>query len=276
MNYGDWLYLQTRLLWCYDGTVTTDGISMPHFSNNCAWMVRTGRIELRHDDKVFYAEPGQWMIAKPTQRIQTFAKNTKILSVGFDARWPDGKCWLDKGLSVVLDAVDCPELEELAKPMATLTEGLYEINWDLRTHSVDYKTYFQLDGHLSKWFTVLINILMEKGIEPSGKYDTDERVLRAVRLLNNLPIGEPLSQHSLAESVGVSLIHLTRLFQNYTGVTPKVYFVKRQLECAKSQLRFPNCRIKDVSYMLGFTKPANFSAWFKKHTGLSPRNFSKR
>ena len=61
--------------------VTTDGFlkmkemsfSRSDMSNNGAWLVREGWSEVVHDKKIYRAYPEQWLIVKPTDRIQRFA-----------------------------------------------------------------------------------------------------------------------------------------------------------------------------------------------------------
>ncbi len=278
MLYRNWLNLSTHLLWCYDHKVHIDQIqarkkSYSEFNNNAAWLVRSGWVRVEQNNKVYHAGPGQWIIVKPSPRIQTFEANSHILSVAFDARWPDGSRWIDEGLSIVFDADECPELEEKALPM---TKIVYEVDaslWDLRRHHVSYRQFLSLEKNLNDWFITLIDVLERKGVKPSGHFGIDERVGHALRMLNAKPFGEVFDQQKLANDVGLSLIHLTRLFQQDLGVTPKVYFEKIRLEHACQRLHVKGERIKDVAIELGFSYISNFSNWFNKHTGFSPREY---
>ncbi|UDQ97140.1 helix-turn-helix domain-containing protein [Lentisphaerota bacterium WC36G] len=278
MLYRNWLNLSTHLLWCYDHKVHIDSIdalkkSYSEFNNNAAWLVRSGWARVEHNNKVYHAGPGQWIIVKPTLRIQTFEANSHILSVAFDARWPDGSRWLDEGLSVVFDADECPELEEKAIPMTKVVSSIDPSLWDLRRHQVSFRQFLELEKYLNDWFITLIDVLETKGVKPTGHFGIDERVSQALRLLNAKPIGEALDQQQLASNVGLSLIHLTRLFQNDIGLTPKAYFENIRIEHACQRLHVKGERIKDVAIELGFSYISNFSNWFHKQTNLSPREY---
>ncbi|MCK9451147.1 MAG: AraC family transcriptional regulator [Bacteroidales bacterium] len=70
--------------------------------------------------------------------------------------------------------------------------------------------------------------------------------------------------------------HLNRTIKAKTGKTAKDYIQARIITEAKRLLYFSNLSNKEIAYELGFTEPANFSAFFKKHTRLSPLNFKKK
>lgn len=69
--------------------------------------------------------------------------------------------------------------------------------------------------------------------------------------------------------------HLNRTYKAKTGNTAKDYIQARIITEAKRLLYFSGMTNKEIAYELGFNEPANFSAFFKKHTQLSPSNFMK-
>lgn len=70
--------------------------------------------------------------------------------------------------------------------------------------------------------------------------------------------------------------HLNRTIKAKTGKTAKDYIQARIVTEAKRLLYFSDLSNKEIAYELGFNEPANFSAFFKKHTQLSPLNFKKK
>ena len=75
-------------------------------------------------------------------------------------------------------------------------------------------------------------------------------------------------------------LHITPDYLNRTvklkiGKTAKDYIQTRIITEAKRLLYFTDLSNKEIGYELGFNEPANFSAFFKKHTQLSPSNFKK-
>ncbi len=70
--------------------------------------------------------------------------------------------------------------------------------------------------------------------------------------------------------------HLNRSVKNKLGKTAKEYIQSRIITEAKRLLYFTELTNKEIGYELGFSEPANFSAFFKKCTNVSPSNFKKQ
>lgn len=78
-----------------------------------------------------------------------------------------------------------------------------------------------------------------------------------------------------ANELFISPDHLNRTVRAKIGKTAKDYIQARIVTEAKRLLYFTDLTTKEIGYELGFNEPANFSAFFKKHTQLSPSNFRK-
>jgi len=79
-----------------------------------------------------------------------------------------------------------------------------------------------------------------------------------------------------ATQLHISPDHLNRTVKTKIGKTAKEYIQSRIITEAKRLLYFTNLSNKEIGYELGFNEPANFSAFFKKNTQLSPSNFKKK
>jgi AraC-like DNA-binding protein len=78
-----------------------------------------------------------------------------------------------------------------------------------------------------------------------------------------------------ANQLHITPDHLNRTFKAKIGKTAKDYIQARIITEAKRLLYFTDFSNKEIAYELGFNEPANFSAFFKKHTQVSPLNFKK-
>jgi AraC-like DNA-binding protein len=78
-----------------------------------------------------------------------------------------------------------------------------------------------------------------------------------------------------ANELNVTPDYLNRVVKSLTGKTAKEFIQARIIIEAKRLIAFSDFTTKEIGYQLGFTEPANFSAFFKKNTGLPPSQFNK-
>jgi AraC-like DNA-binding protein len=277
MLYRNWLNLKFHLLWCHNrhvakGTqITGPTLRFTEFTNSAAWLVREGWARVEHDGQCHTAHPGQWLIVKPGPRVQTFSHDARMLSIAFEARWPDGSHLYQDGLSLVINAADAPELEQKVRPILSAVMEIAPGTWDVRDHRADLRCYLRLEQLLCEWVLELSEILGHHGIRHSGHFGIDERVRVAVDLLHARDLAEPLALETLAAAVHISQNHLIRLFRKDLKTTPHQFWDRLRIEHAQSRLRQPDIRVKEVAIDLGFKHLSHFSKWFKRHTGSPPQ-----
>jgi len=105
---------------------------------------------------------------------------------------------------------------------------------------------------------------------------TGDNLIRAFRKAVEKNYKKEHSTTYYANGLYITPDHLNRTIKAKTGKTAKDYIQARIITEAKRLLYFSNLSNKEIAYELGFTEPANFSAFFKKHTQLSPLNFKKK
>lgn len=81
------------------------------------------------------------------------------------------------------------------------------------------------------------------------------------------------SASAYAEQLFVTTDHLSKVLKSQTGKSTKEHIQSRITTAAKRMLYFSSLSNKEIAYELGFSEPANFSAFFKKCTGKSPSNY---
>jgi two-component system response regulator YesN len=86
---------------------------------------------------------------------------------------------------------------------------------------------------------------------------------------------QDVSLHTVASHVGISPNHLSTVFSQETGENFIEYLTKVRIERAKHLLSATNMKNADIAFETGFSDPHYFSFLFKKHTGLSPREWKK-
>jgi AraC-like DNA-binding protein len=79
-----------------------------------------------------------------------------------------------------------------------------------------------------------------------------------------------------AQKLNVHPNHLNAVVKGITGKTALHQIHHHILQLAKSRLAQTEKSIKEIAYDLYFESPNNFSAFFKKNTGLTPGNYRKQ
>ena len=104
---------------------------------------------------------------------------------------------------------------------------------------------------------------------------TGDNLIRAFKKAVEKDYKREHSTSYYADLLYITPDHLNRTFKAKTGSTAKDYIQSRIITEAKRLLYFTDLANKEIAYELGFNEPANFSAFFKKHTQLSPSIFKK-
>jgi len=278
VRWREWVCLQHNLSWIYEGPVAASnrhGYYSPDHMG--AWLVRRGQVTLKQPDRTVVAKAGEWLIPWPGFRQQDFSDDAVILSVRFHAAWPDGKPFFERGLSVTFPAREHPELEDAA--MLLLRAAGPSLPTDptqLASNPVPFARFLKVQEAMIRWLGVFYAVLVGRGLHPSRVGIRDERIVAALQRLDALPFSERCREGALAAEFGLGVSQFVRLFRQELGETPKQYFDQRRRDYCRQMLVSSAVPIKEISYNLGFERLSDFSAWFKKHYKLSPRQFRQQ
>jgi len=83
----------------------------------------------------------------------------------------------------------------------------------------------------------------------------------------------PMDMSVLTGISGMSESHVLRVFKQYLGCSPFQYIGRLRLSAATDALIQTDKSITEVALDLGFNDSNYFTRLFKKHTGLSPREY---
>ncbi len=89
-------------------------------------------------------------------------------------------------------------------------------------------------------------------------------------------LSEDLSLAAIATSVGLSQFHFARMFKQTMGIPLWQYVMQQRIDLAKRLLTQLNLSIVEVSNYLGFSTQAQFTNFFRKHTGITPTQYRKK
>lgn len=177
----------------------------------------------------------------------------------------------------LLDHADFQRLEPRheAARVATLVD---QIQREYR-HPAPGRTY--LLEALIQALVVELSRIEETRAQPNHRHGPrrrdkgNEHLTRFLALIEAQYRRQP-SIESLAGELGMTSAHLNTLCRRLADRSALQLLHERLLLEAKRQLTYTNMTISQVADSLGFSEPAYFTRFFKRNTGLSPRDFRLR
>ena len=164
-----------------------------------------------------------------------------------------------------------PKLEGVVRLHTQIDEPLgrlidYSIRWFLQSKRDESEA--RSIGHL-----LVAEIL--RATESFGAPPTTSRPEELNRLLVHIDRGFHLAPRvdDLAAIIGKSRSHVLKLFRRYLSVSAKGYVIGRQLQEARELLLRTAQPVSEIGKAVGLPDPYHFSKLFRRHTGLSPRDY---
>ena len=84
---------------------------------------------------------------------------------------------------------------------------------------------------------------------------------------------EDINLKKLSAFASMSTTSFYRFFKRELGMSPIEFILKEKIKCAKKLLKNPNIQINEVCYLSGFENANYFSRLFKKHEGITPKEY---
>lgn len=122
-----------------------------------------------------------------------------------------------------------------------------------------------------RMYAILCQLLLPR--TAAGRYGASpvDRALDYIRL----HLGEKLTIRDVADSVGLSPSHFSRLFHSATALSPYEYILLQRMDRAKTLLVTTTYSVKEIAYMVGYGNEATFTTAFSDKVGVSPRAYRK-
>ena len=181
-------------------------------------------------------------------------------------------------------------------PIKGLIGSEQAVIFDLNGHEEDIRKVLEpiLDLHVVKknvkghyyrptdvkqrlMFGVIINILSELGKDKALKYVlSNESYIYDVVMYIVQNLDKNLSTPDIAAQFFVSRDKLNRDFKQYTQMTVKDFVTQTRINLAKSRLTETKYTVSEISDMCGFENEIYFYSFFKKYTGMTPRQYAEK
>ncbi|WP_232058352.1 AraC family transcriptional regulator [Nibribacter ruber] len=79
----------------------------------------------------------------------------------------------------------------------------------------------------------------------------------------------------LAEKLGLSYQHLSKVFSQHTGTTIEKYLIKLKIERVKELISYGQLTLSEIAFKLQYSSVQHLSNQFKKVTGVSVTDYKK-
>ena len=171
---------------------------------------------------------------------------------------------------------------EVARMLAFFTERVYAVGdfYEFERYCDRSRESFRADEVYRQMlyegeFLALVAHLAGRVTVDEESRRAYERLLPAIRLMRSEC--EVRRQNSeLALLTGFSEQHFLKLFKSVMGVTPQRYYVTLLLERSRHLLTTTDHSVGEVAALCGMEDSLYFSRFFKKHMGLSPREYRRK
>lgn len=272
------MHIKTNLVWIYEGEILESTRQRAYPPGDlAAWLILEGSGTLEAEGKSVSAVADEWMFPWPGKRYQSFEKGSRLLSIRFQATWPDNRPLFDHGLSVTLRAANYPKLEETARRLLEICRP-YSTDDPLGfvKTQLPFDVFLDIKAALLDWIAQYYRVLIQLGIKPTRLGIGDDRVAKVLNVLDKMPMDTRFHEVDLAAESGLSAGQFVRVFRDEVGVTPKRYFEERRRDFCRRMLAISEIPIKQIAHGLGFIRLSDFSSWARSFCQLSPRQFRER
>lgn len=106
----------------------------------------------------------------------------------------------------------------------------------------------------------------------------DARYSKIVTICKNYIYDQRFSKithESIADHAGISPNYLSVIFKKETGVPVNEYIQRIKIEEAKNMIMFSNTPLSEIGSLLSFSDQSYCTKIFKKHTGLTPKQYQQ-
>jgi len=235
------------------------------------WSIDVGQVEVHSEFGRFVAGPGTWIMHATSRRLHDFSPDSRIRSVQLDLDWPSGANVLAGPTPLIVPQGETAEIEKAVEAVLAyaLTEAEEVVL--LPEHARTFAEAMGLHAVLFSFAATMVTCGLRHGWRVMEERQMDPRVVSMLVYVDNHPLSKSFDKTELANAVTLGSTHVNRLFTKSQGMTPKRYFDQRRLDFACDHLSAGVMGIKEIASELGFTSLQHFSAWFRKHLGVSPR-----
>ncbi|WP_447637405.1 AraC family transcriptional regulator [Flavobacterium microcysteis] len=130
------------------------------------------------------------------------------------------------------------------------------------------------DLTLQEMLIQIIQLQTQKGALDNTLVDSNPTLSPIIAYIK-ANINNNINMKKLSDVACMSTTAFHRFFKRELGITPVEFIVQEKIRMAKSLLSGQNIHVNEVSYELGFEDSNYFIRLFKKHEGITPKQYQK-
>jgi len=264
-----WRTLRHEWLWVYRGPVPQCGVWSAEIPvPTGVFFVERGEVRIKADGQEIVVPRGQSFFSSPHLRRHWFANNTSLLSVGFRSQWPDGTSLFRNALNF---AAETPALRNATQQLFTSIHGPQKVvTYRQAIEPVAYSAsaWAAHEAAFATWFAVLMETLQQLGVHPAPQVRTRRRLDQLITWLQALPLDQ--TTPTLPPDFPIGIRRAEQLLQQHLGIGLRMFMERRRLDVARDRIVADQATLKEIAFVLGFRHASHFTAWFRRHTGVSP------
>ena len=221
--------------------------------------VYSGKGELHSVNKTYHIEKGQLFIIYPGQSAYYKA----------DGNEPWLYRWIEFNGSLAADIMSSAGFSDgsavLCDSEGKIGDAIKQL---VDAHGSSYEYMMSL-----LWYA--FSVMVQNPADTKAQTHTEIYLTNAQNYIHS-NLHKKLTVSEIADFLGISRNHLSRIFTKEKGMTIQQYIISTKLNTAAQYLKNRDLTIKEIAYSVGYSDPLEFSKAFKKHFTLSPSKWRSK
>jgi len=224
--------------------------------------VQTGHGALEVPGQTYPLKPGArcWLVDMKKPRVYAPAPGTRMVNCGFRFGGPELEAWREELGADNEFTLEKADLVFIRKSLQTLSRLAQR-----RPAGYEWEIHVVITQ-------VLGRLLKARHVFSPPKVDLPKPLARAISVAMADPCRD-WKVTELAQAAGVSRSGLQKMFNSFQHESIHEFLLRMRLDQARQLLCDERLAIKEVSAQLNFSSEFYFSRFFRKRTGMSPRQF---
>ncbi|CAI6082111.1 response regulator [Cohnella sp. JJ-181] len=164
----------------------------------------------------------------------------------------------------------------MQKLVLTLTDAIQEMGIPTGSEALplwltDVYKFKTLD-EIERWLKEIVAAMMDAAAGSRNRFIL-EQIGKATAYIEAHYASDKLTLQELCRHVLMSTSYFSQMFKQHTGETFVECLTRVRMDKAKTLLRTTPLKFYEIAAQVGYADPNYFSLLFKKHAGMTPRDF---